>query len=207
MNHTPQIKKFYIFDLDDTLRLGVNGKFVRAGKFEYQIPLPGVIRKLQELVKEGVTIFIATNQGFPSFGKTSELQVWKNIIYFTDIVLSGMVKDVRLSFYHPDGPVKERYVNKRKPKPDLLLELMTDYEIKKEDTIFVGNAPSDKTAASIAEIEFIWAYDFFGWNKEDVSLNEPYGYGWKIDRLKALYMINTELINRLDKFLELSEKV
>ena len=200
------MKKFYIFDLDDTLRLGVNGKFVRAGKFEYQVPLPRVVEKMRELVKESATLFIATNQGFPSFGKTPELMVWKNIIYFTDVVLGGAIKDIRLDFYHPDGPMKDRYVNRRKPKPDLLLELMTDYQIKKENAVFIGNAQSDKTAASIAEIEFIWAHDFFEWNKEDLFLNEPYGYGWKTDRLKEAYSADIELLSRLNKFLELSEK-
>lgn len=198
------MKKFYIFDLDDTLRLGVNGKFIRAGKFEYQIPLPGVTDKLQSLEKEGGTIFIATNQGMPSYGKTPELQVWKCIIYFTDIILGGVVNDIKLDFYHPDGPVKERYLNKRKPKPDLLLELMADYQINKDNTVFIGNAASDELSASNAGIEFTWAHDFFGWNKEDIFLNEPFGYGWNIDRLKKIYATNTELLERLNIFLELS---
>lgn len=201
------VEKFCIFDLDDTLRLGVNGEFVRAGKFEYQIPLPGVIEKLRELRKRDATIFIATNQGFPSFGNTPELQVWKNIIYFTDVVLGGVVKDIRLDFYHPNGPMNHRYINRRKPKPDLLLELVTDYRLEKKDVVFVGNSPSDKASAEAAEIEFIWSHDFFGWDTDDLFLNEPYGYGWKIDRLKETYTRNTELLNRLDKFLELSEKV
>ncbi len=201
------MKKFYIFDLDDTLRLGVNGKFVRAGKFEYQIPLPGVIEKMGELAKENATIFIATNQGFPSFGKTPELQVWKNIIYFTDNVIGGLVKDIRLDFYHPDGPVNHRYVNRRKPKPDLLLELVTDYGLKKEKAVFVGNSSSDKSSAEAAGIEFIWAHDFFGWNKEYLFLNEPYGYGWKTTYLRERYASDVEMLKKLDRFLELSGKI
>lgn len=196
------MSKSYIFDLDDTLRLGLNGKFVRGGRYENQIPLPGVVEKLHSLVKEGAPIFIVSNQGFPSFGKTSELQVWKNIIYFIDVVLGGVIKDVKLDFYHPKGSVKERYIDKRKPKPDLLLELMADYEIKKEESVYIGNAPSDEAAAANAGIDFIWAHDFFGWNKEDLSSSEFFGYIWNVDRLKEVYASNTELLAKMNAFLD-----
>jgi len=200
------MKKSYIFDLDGTLRMGVNGKFVRAGRFENQIPLPGVIEKLQSLTKEGVDIFVVTNQGAPSFGRTSELQIWRSIIYFTDVILGGIVKDVKLNHYHPDGTVKHRYVDKRKPKPDLLLELEEDYQIKKEDAVFIGNASLDETAASNAGVEFMWAHDFFGWDKENLffSENESIGWAWNLDRLREEYASDTELLKRLGAFLELS---
>lgn len=198
------MKKFYIFDLDDTLRLGANMRFINTERFELQIPLPKVKEKLGALKKGGAKIFVASNQGGPSFPKATEFSIWKNVIYFNEEILGNLMEDIRFDFYHPKGKVRHRYKNRRKPKPDLILELMKDYDMESSNVIYIGNAPTDKEAAGNAEIDFEWAHDFFGWNKENLTLYEIFGYGWKITALKKQFSQNKDMRERIDKFLELA---
>ena len=176
-------KKFYIFDLDGTLRHGITSKDLKAGKMKQQIVLPNVKRKLTEIKNSKAVSVGFSNQGFPSFGVITEIQVWKFVIYFKEHLLKNLIKDVRLDFYHPLGPLKHRYKNKRKPKPDIIYELLKDYKIKPKQAVFIGNAESDKKAAQNAGIDFIWAYDFFGWDKNNLELSEKFGWNWNKSKL------------------------
>lgn len=93
-----------------------------------------------------------------------------------------LVKDIRLGFYHPKGPLRGRYKNKRKPSPKLVLELLEDYRIKPKQAVFIGNADTDKKAAKNARVDFIWAHDFFNWNKSNLEMSS-FGFGWKKSEL------------------------
>ena len=133
-------KKLYIFDLDDTLRYGIRGKNLRSGRVSQQIILPNVLKKLREIKKSRAVTVVISNQGFPSFGKATEFIIWKFAIYFQERILKGLIKDIRLDFYHPKGPLRNRYKNKRKPSPKLILEVLEDYKVKPKQAIFIGNA-------------------------------------------------------------------
>lgn len=204
MNKAQAINKTFIFDLDDTLRLGVNARFLNAEEFVNQVPLPGVVNKLRDLKEQQANLFITSNQGSPSFAKTTELRIWKSVIYFNDNILGGVMSDIRLDFYHPEGNMKHRYLDKRKPKPDLILELVEDNKIDKKDLVYIGNAPSDELAASNAGVGFVWAHDFFEWDKRNLFLDERFGYQWDIDQLRGIYKSDTGLLTKLNRFIELS---
>lgn len=176
-------KKFYIFDLGGTLRYAVKGEDLKSGRVKQQIVLPNVKKKLSQVKKSGAISVIFSNQGAPSFGVVTEIQIWKFIIYFTESLLKNLIKDVRLDFYHPLGPLKHRYKNKRKPKPDIIHELLEDYKIKPKQAVFIGNADADKKAAQNAGIDFIWAYDFFEWDKNNLELSEKFGWNWNKSKL------------------------
>ncbi|MDO8574269.1 MAG: HAD hydrolase-like protein [bacterium] len=177
------IKKLYIFDLDDTLRYGIRGKNLRSGKVSQQTILPNVLNKLRQVKKSRAVSVVVSNQGFPSFGNATELIIWKFAIYFQEHFLKNLVKDIRLDFYHPQGPLKNRYKNKRKPSPKLILELLEDHKIRPKQAVFIGNAETDKKAARNAGVDFIWAYDFFDWDINKLEINEPFGWRWKKNHL------------------------
>lgn len=196
-------KNVFVFDLDDTLRLGVNSTFLNTEQFEYQISLPGVISTLSKLKEKNSRLFIASNQGSPSFPGTTEYRVWRSVIFFIENILGEVPDDVKLDFYHPKGAVKHRYVDRRKPRPDLILELSKDYGIKLDEMVYIGNAPSDESAAANAGISFIWAHDFFGWNKHDLEIDKKFGYQWKISALKDVFAEDSESQERLRTFVKL----
>lgn len=57
----------------------------------------------------------------------------------------------------------------RKPKPDLLLSLMERNKAIPKDTLFVGDAETDRLAAIAAGCQFAWAGDFFGWKSDKAA--------------------------------------
>lgn len=151
----------YIFDADGTLRITKSGKPC-PNTWKDQASLPNVRDKLVNLKSEGHSIAIASNQGGVSWGYMSEYEAWQ-IMDYTNFLLARVVADIRLCFYHNKGDRKNRYLDKTKPKPDMLLELIEDFKTTKQDTVFVGNEFVDMETAKNAGIKFEWAHEFFNW--------------------------------------------
>jgi histidinol phosphatase-like enzyme len=55
--------------------------------------------------------------------------------------------------------------NWRKPAPGMLLELMSHYNRVASETLMVGDRPEDEQAAANADVDFQWAWEFFGRDK------------------------------------------
>lgn len=54
----------------------------------------------------------------------------------------------------------------RKPKPGMLWSLMMFFEVGRSTTLMVGDMDADYDAAIAAGVDFVWAWDFFGFEKE-----------------------------------------
>lgn len=166
-------KMLYIFDLDGTLRGTLSNKPC-PNDIEDQYLLPGVEKKLKELHQEGHVLAVASNQGGVSWGWMTEMKSWE-IALKTNQLLGGLLRDIRLGFYHREGIYRERYKDKSKPRPDMLLALIQDFESTPVQTCFVGNENVDKLAAQNAGCQFSWAHLFFGWGENIVS-ETPKGF-------------------------------
>jgi FMN phosphatase YigB (HAD superfamily) len=47
----------------------------------------------------------------------------------------------------------------------MLEDIMQHYGVKPGETLFVGNHETDRAAAARAGSEFMWAAEFFGWDR------------------------------------------
>ena len=144
----------YVFDWDGTLTPD------RATSTENApiVPLPGVQPRLADLAAQGAHIAVATNQR----GLSEKRQVRMGWGMFGKRVqtLCALYPEIGKVHVAVDDP--ERV----KPAPGMLLELMRIYQATPEETLFVGDAETDREAANRAGCGFMWARDFFGWGNE-----------------------------------------
>lgn len=157
----------YIFDLDGTVRVTKSGKPCPNNINDIEI-LPGVLSKLKKIDRHDI-IAAASNQGGVACGYMTEMEAW-GIALETNRLCWSLFRDMRLSFFHPQG--KFKYPNTAKPKPDMLIALAHRWEHDVSDTRMIGDAFTDKKAAESFGVKFIWAHDFFGWGNDAVEETE-----------------------------------
>lgn len=160
----------YIFDLDGTIRNTLSGKPCPNEPCDQTI-LPNVLDHLNGLKSQGNKLAACSNQGGVSCGYITEYQAWK-IAVETNNLLGWLLDDIRLSFFHCNGLKNFRYMDNSKPNPDMALQLMTDFAVKPEETIFVGNEYVDQECAKQAGIAFVWAHNFFKWPVDLLEWNK-----------------------------------
>jgi D-glycero-D-manno-heptose 1,7-bisphosphate phosphatase len=164
MNQPAIRKKLYIFDKDGCLVKSVvnskTGKSHAPNSLETQDYFEDVRLKCQQLIADGNTLAIASNQGGVAFGifpaDEAETLVSAAALY---IGASGY----RVCFYHPKGKVKPYNADShnRKPHPGMIESLMHEFGYLPQDTIMVGDWETDKQAAQAAGCAFEWAHIFF----------------------------------------------
>ena len=54
---------------------------------------------------------------------------------------------------------------RRKPNPGMLWMAMIEHQVLPVRTLMVGDRPEDELAAEQANVPFMWANDFFGWEE------------------------------------------
>ena len=132
----------FVFDADGTLTPSLAGS---CGEFSFTL-LPGVGQKCAELQAADHTLAIASNQS-----KDRDIAA----------ILAQLTWTAnRLDIF----PLYVRYTNstaRRKPKPDMILELIEASGYPAADTVFVGDQETDRQAAKAAGVTFFWAEDFF----------------------------------------------
>jgi histidinol-phosphate phosphatase family protein len=154
--------RLYIFDADGTLRrTTVEGLPCPNEEGQWEL-IPGVRERLSEIKwgADGARFGIATNQGGIGLG------------YLTfETAHALLVEMVRQAFGipPPEGSIEicphapHAGCPCRKPRPGMLLRLMHRYQVKRRETLFVGDMDRDREAAQRAGIHFLWAHEFFGW--------------------------------------------
>ncbi len=115
---------------------------------------PLVIRFIVGLQKKGVLTCVATNQqcvgkGLITTGQLSEIH---GVINNSILVLGGKP----LEFFSCTHLIKEDCLC-RKPKPGLLIEALKFFSVSPSKTLFIGDQMSDKIAADLANLEFVFA--------------------------------------------------
>jgi D-glycero-D-manno-heptose 1,7-bisphosphate phosphatase len=154
--------KLYVFDADGTLRRStVPGKPCPNRRGEWEL-IPGVRQRLAGIVwgPEGARFGVATNQGGVGLG------------YLTFGAAFGMLEEMITEAFGvppPRGSIEicphapHLSCPCRKPRPEMLLRLMRRFSSDPDETLFVGDMPTDAETAFNAGTHFAWAHDFFGW--------------------------------------------
>ncbi len=164
----------YIFDKDGTLvsklhsRTGIAKPPTRP---EQQILRPGVFEKLAELRASGHALAIASNQHAVATGTTT-LEEAERLVENCAAKVGG-VNAWRLSPYDPHAKKRihgspnpyARDDESRKPRPGMLLDLMSELGYSGQDTFMVGDSKKDKKAAEAAGAHFLSAKKFFKGNR------------------------------------------
>jgi D-glycero-D-manno-heptose 1,7-bisphosphate phosphatase len=153
----------YIFDKDGTLIASLGKR--PANTPAEQRPLPGVVEKLAELRASGHRLAMASNQGGVAWGF---LTLEKTEALMADCAAKvGGLDTYRFSPYdakaagrRPNSPYA-REDESRKPRPGMLLEIMSELGISPAETVMVGDQESDQQAAEAAGVQFTWAETFF----------------------------------------------
>lgn len=136
-----------IFDLDGTLTLSRPSS---TAPFSRTL-LPNVREKCAALREAGVTLAVATNQGGARMGRVPRLPV-RAVLEQLRWIKQEL--DIAQSCFTIDAACK-------KPNPVMLTVLMKDLGVTPDETLFVGDAESDRLAAAAAGCEFRWAADYF----------------------------------------------
>jgi len=153
----------YIFDKDGTLIGGASNR--PANTPEEQILLPGVRNKILELIVDGNSVAIASNQGGVAWGFITKEQAEALVLDVAQKL--GGVHAWRISPYDPKAAHKypngeyAREDESRKPNPGMLISITDELGFDPIEAIMVGDQDSDQQAAINAGCAFIWAKDFF----------------------------------------------
>ena len=148
----------YIFDKDLTLVQGSNGH--APNKIEDQHLFSGVAERCEELRNDGHILAVASNQGGVAYGILSENEAHELVQHAARLI--GAV-DYEVCTHHPRGKIPHYSIvcSCRKPAPGMILALIDRLNGTVEDTIFVGDAESDREAAEAAGVSFVYANEFF----------------------------------------------
>lgn len=150
--------KLIIFDKDGTIAGGPEDRPPNALHEQYM--LPGVRERCQELRERGIRLGVASNQGGVAFGHLTEAEAWELV---EDAAKQIGAEDWTMCPHHPEGKIK-RYTKacpRRKPAPGMLLDLMQHFDVRRDDTLYVGDREEDREAAQHAGCNFAWAGEFF----------------------------------------------
>lgn len=172
--------KLAIFDKDGTLTTPRSGeKFVQHP--EDQVLLPGVAEKLRQLVEDGWTMAIASNQGGVEAGhKTineaiAEMRYCLELLPMIDCAIFAPYFEGNVAWLVRQDPKALPdelwlYCKARKPSQGMPCYLIDQYRPDlasilrwhEENALFVGDRPEDQQAAVNAGVRFHWAKNFFG---------------------------------------------
>ena len=151
--------RLLVFDADGTLRrTTVPNQPCPRTPHEWEL-LPGV-RELLSTVdwSRGPRIGVASNQDWVGYGLIAPEMAESLLRDLITTATAGAVSDPLIR-YCPHR--LEEPCGCRKPAPGMLLDLMLTANARRTETLFVGNAGTDRDAATRAGCRFAWASDFF----------------------------------------------
>ncbi len=156
----PVLYRLVIFDVDGTLVTTRSGATFRQSAGDWQW-LPGRLERCQELAAQGVKLALASNQGGVAFGHLDPDAIQEELSAVGSAIGACSVV---MCFTHPNAPLAEYRQESplRKPGPGMLLRIMETEQIAPADALMVGDRSEDEQAARNADIDFLWAQQFFG---------------------------------------------
>jgi D-glycero-D-manno-heptose 1,7-bisphosphate phosphatase len=158
-----------IFDVDGTLTTTKSGETFRKTADDWQW-LPNRVAKCKQLVKQEISLAIASNQAGVAFPWSSFTQAQ------IQVELDKTAQEIGATFVaacysSPNPKARSEYFNandeRRKPNGGMLFETMQHFGKSAEQTLFVGDRPEDEQAARAAGVGFMWAWQFFGDEKPE----------------------------------------
>ncbi len=198
MTNHPLDVDLLIFDADGTLReCTVPGQPCPNQPGQWRLR-PGVqavlesypLRCWQQELEQTVALAIVSNQAGVALGYLHPSMpgrlLWETLGASLGMMLrvpdrmlndplrsqSGCLDDLGVSVRwcpsHPDV-VDMR----RKPNPAMLWEALTEHSVLPERALMIGDRPEDELAAQRANVPFMWAAEFFGWEEPHADANRP----------------------------------
>lgn len=153
-------KRLIAFDADGTLRrCTIPGQPCPNAPGEWEV-IPGVKERIATL-PDGMRFAIVSNQGGVGLGFVSEHVAWQMLVELADLTLRGQCVALMCTHSPKYGCLC------RKPSPLMLYQAMIAFDAKPRETLYVGDMESDREAAHRAGIDFLWAWEFFGWPPVD----------------------------------------
>jgi D-glycero-D-manno-heptose 1,7-bisphosphate phosphatase len=152
--------RLYVFDADGTLRrTRVPGQPCPRSPEEWEL-LPDVVARLAAIpFEDGIELGIASNQDQVAYGHLSAAMARALLAELADQASGGRA---RRPWIELCTDALEVECACRKPAPGMLLRILARSGVDRADALFVGDAASDREAASRAGVRFAWAQDFFG---------------------------------------------
>jgi HAD superfamily hydrolase (TIGR01662 family) len=135
-----------LFDADGTLTPMREGS---TGDFDFTI-LPNVRKKLAELHRLGIQLGICSNQS-----KNRSMEAIRE-------QFEWISKELKI----PANSIMIARGEHQKPSPVMLEKSMALVYASPDETLFVGDAETDRMAAEAAGVSFQYAEEFFGWEKK-----------------------------------------
>jgi D-glycero-D-manno-heptose 1,7-bisphosphate phosphatase len=152
-----------VFDADDTLRTTlVPGQPCPRAPHEWAL-LPDVRETLARVPwavrpdDVGPRLALASNQDQVAYGHLSHAMARRLLADLAEAAAGHRPPNALLQLC---AHALEDPCDCRKPAPGMLLAAMRHAGVAPRETLFVGNAPTDREAARRAGIAFCWAWDF-----------------------------------------------
>lgn len=111
------------------------------------VPVPGSLEAIARLNRAGYIVVVATNQSGLARGYF-DLKTLADIHRKMESMLSEYGGRIDAIFYCPHGPKDN--CNCRKPKPGLLNDIGSRFQVNMDDVMFIGDTISDLQAARAA---------------------------------------------------------
>jgi len=152
--------KLIIFDADDTLRrTTVAGQPAPNAPDQWQL-LPNVRETLSRFDwrNGALKLGIASNQVGVALGFLTREMALRLIRDMVQEALGYLPPHLEIEIC-PCPP--NSGCECRKPQPGMLLRIMSRFGVGHDETLFVGDLPTDREAAGRAGVHFMWAHQFF----------------------------------------------
>lgn len=149
-------KKAIVLDFDDTLREVVGGSFKYPVKKSEVSILNGRKQKLQNALKDGYILLGASNQS----GIAKNHLTHESAIECFDHTCDLLGVKIEYKYCPHNVPPVDCYC--RKPQSGMLVHFIETHKLNPADCIFVGDATSDKTAATRVGMQYQTPKEFFG---------------------------------------------
>ena len=156
--------------------------------------LPTVIDALLLLNEQNIDLFIVTNQSGIGRG-FFDLDDYLKVESYLTRLFGGYgisLKKVYYCPYHPEHGIGEYKVDSddRKPKPGMLLKLMSEFELNPTEVVMVGDNNVDIQAAQNANIQSVLVTTGYGSQfKDDRELAPNYVADTLLDAVKHFILL------------------
>jgi len=140
------------FDRDGVLNVD-HGYVHRPEQVEW---IPGAKQAIKRFNDLGYFVFVVSNQSGVARGLYSEEDIHRLHAWMSRELqaVGAHVDCFEYCPFHPEGTI-ERYrqaSERRKPGPGMLLDCLAKWPVKKEESLLIGDRPSDIEAAEAAGI-------------------------------------------------------
>ena len=143
--------KAVFLDRDGVINVD-HGYVYRKEDFEF---VDGIFEVCRYFQQQGYLLIVVTNQSGIARGMYTEEDFQRLTEWMQDRFREEGIEIAAVYHcpHHPKfGPVESRNCDCRKPRPGMILQGIADFDVKANESIMIGDKPSDREAAESAHI-------------------------------------------------------